>query len=110
MNGLLMSFHDVFTNCQPQPTSPNFPAAGEVRSVKSFKNSAQVFFGNTGAVITDFYQYPLAVYLISACFYQSILFTIFNGIIYEVDQYLPDLFFVCVYCERQLAAFFNLLP
>ena len=89
-----MCFYDMFTDGKAEPAAANFPAAGKIGSIKSFKYSSQVFFCNTGAVITDVYQYMFAIYIVKTGFYCAMLLTVFDGIVNQVYKYLPDLFFV----------------
>ena len=58
-NGYLaaVGLGNVFDNCESQPGTAQFAAAGFVDPVKSFKKTGQVFFGNADALIFNNYFY-----------------------------------------------------
>src|SRR6185312_7066401 len=107
MNSFIMGFNNMFGNGQAKAASADFTGSREISAIKSFKNSGQMFFSNSIAIVAYFYQYFFPVNLISASFNSSIVLTVFNAVVYKINKHLSYFFFISINRKRQFASFFN---
>src|SRR5262245_59576175 len=108
MNRVAVRLDDVLADGETQAGPPFIPAPGGVGAVKTFKYAGQVFLINADPVVTYFYQHYLSIRIVHAGDNAPIILSIFNSILHEVKQYLPDLFFIGKNSNGTLASFFDM--
>ena len=64
-----------------------------------------MFLRNPNAIIADLYQYILPIGIVYTRLNVSILLSVFDGIVYQVDQHLTGLFFVGTHQDRRRVAY-----
>ena len=66
-----------------------------------------MLFSYANTVVAYFYEYVLLICYISAGGNIAFVFTILNGIIRKINEYLPYLFLVGKYGDGKLTPFFD---
>src|SRR6056297_3033831 len=80
-----MGPYNVFYNCQSEPGSAHFAAAGFINAIEAFEYTFLMLIGNTDAVITDRYAYiPFEVAVAGNPDF-GVRTAVFNGIINKID-------------------------
>src|SRR5687767_7546754 len=88
------------------PAAGDIPASAILSSIKAFKYAVQVLFTNSRAFITYLYQNMFFIQFIHAGNNFTSIFTIFDRIIQEVDNYLAYFFFIGKNCQWSFTSFF----
>ena len=96
----------MFANGKPKAAAACLSAAGKICTVKSFKNTGQMFFRYTVPVITYFYQHIFPVHIVKTCFNTAGFFSVFDCIFCKVNKYLPYFFLIRINRKRKLTTFF----
>src|SRR5687768_14197761 len=99
MDALPVCFNDMFADGQSQAGTASVAAAGGIGTVKAFENTYQMFFFNANAVVADLYQYMLVVGMIYTGHNTAVLFAVFGGILYQIDQHLFYFFLIGKYSD-----------
>ncbi len=105
MYALTMCFNNMLADGEPQAGAAFVAAAGCIGTVKAFKNAVQVFFFYAYAVVSYFNQYVFVIGFVNTGYDGAIGFAVFGSILYQVDQYLLDLFFIGKYSDWCLTSF-----
>src|ERR1017187_6648951 len=107
MNCFIMGLNNMFGNRKSQAASANLSGSCKISTVKSFKNSWQMFLCNTVAIIADFNQDFFPINFVCTSFNSSIVLSIFYTVINKIDKSLPHFFFISKNSQWQLTSFLN---
>lgn len=88
-DGLVVGFHDVLHDGQPQAGAALFARATFVDAVKAIENVLELVGGNTDTVVGHFDE-DVAVHVVIAYFGTAVGDAVFDGVAHQVRQYLTD--------------------
>src|SRR5690606_2056681 len=105
VNVLFMRFDNVLNDSQAKAGPADLAGSAFIRPVKPFKHAGKIFFLNAPPVVRYFYQY-LVEEREDGDGCESTFFSVFYGIVCEVDQYLLDTFSIALNENSLLALTF----
>src|SRR4030095_1428814 len=90
-----MSLNDLSSNKKSYSKTGVGLYAFSLRPIKAFKNFLLVFLVNTNAMVLYTDRYIVFFRLTDSNIYLICVWRILNGVIQQIDNYLPNSIFIC---------------